>query len=341
MLAVLALALLVVRAGDTVAGAVSPRLIIGMNGDANDTMAGRVGVTHVRQNLDWAQVQPRPGQWRWAPADFRVRAAAERGVTLLPVLLGGARWAGGWNVLPADPRAYARWVGRVAARYGPGGRFWRENPSLPYRPVQAIELWNEPYLDFFSRGGVDPARYARLVRAATIAGRKANPAVKYLLQADWTPGEPRKSFIDAMYAAVPDLTDHFDAVAVHPYSVARAPDQPDDPWGFARLHEVRARMVAHGAAAKPLWITEVGWSTCPAGRRTGCVTEREQAAYLRRVHELVVAQHPAVRRLYYYTGRDRRSRAADREGWFGVLRSDETAKPGYFVLREIARTASG
>jgi hypothetical protein len=312
-------------------------LRLGINGDVNSDVPRRLGLTHVRQSLHWAPVQPHAGAWNWESVDFRVTAAARRGLTLLPVLLGGAPWVGPWNQLPASPDAYAAYVARLAARYGPRGDFWRAHRDLPYRPLTYIDLWNEPYLDAFSRGGVDPGRYARLVRAAAQAGRAANPRVRYLLEADWTAAEPRRSFIDRMYAAVPDLNRWFDAVSVHPYSGDRAPDRPGDADGFSRIGRIRERLVAHGAARKPLWITEIGWSTCPAGEE--CVSERAQASYYRRVHRLT-RRRRYVRALYFYNARDARpAPGSDREAWFGVTRSDGSPKPAFRVLRQLGRRA--
>lgn len=278
--------------------------------------------------------------FKWDSIDFRVTAAAQRELTLLPVLLGGAPWVGPWNELPSPPDDYARYVAAFVARYGPGGEFWTAHPALPYRPIRWVNLWNEPYLTFFSRGGVDPGAYARLVRAAVRAGRAANPRVRYLLEVEKTPGkareEPRRFFIDDMYNAVPDLNRWFDAVSIHPFSGDRSPRERDDPWGFSRIEEIRDRLVAHGARRKPVWITEVGWSTCPDAE--GCVSESRQASYYRSVYRLVRRRHRYVRALYFYNDRDQRgASSSNTEAWFGVVRADGSHKPAYRVLRALGR----
>jgi hypothetical protein len=65
-------------------------------------------------------------------------------------------------------------------RYGQGGSFWRENPELPYLPVEAWELWNEPNIVTFSSNS-DPERFARLLRIGGGAIHGADPAAKVIL----------------------------------------------------------------------------------------------------------------------------------------------------------------
>jgi hypothetical protein len=120
-----------------------------------------------------------------------------------------------------------------------------------------------------------------------MAGRVGNPRVKLLLSADTFYTEaPRdyRSWIDRMYAAVPDLNSYFDAVAIHPYSAGVSPDVytpgQGTRWQFRRIEEMRAKFVAHGAGDKSFWITELGWATCT--QHEDWVTESEQAEYLSR-----------------------------------------------------------
>ena len=40
-------------------------------------------------------------------------------------------------------RLAANFLTNFARRYGPGGTFWAEHASLPYRPVTSWEIWNE------------------------------------------------------------------------------------------------------------------------------------------------------------------------------------------------------
>src|SRR3546814_12926194 len=43
---------------------------------------------------------------------------------------------------------------------------FRSHPEIASYAPDYFEIWNEPYLRYFSAGGVHPGRYARLVEAA-------------------------------------------------------------------------------------------------------------------------------------------------------------------------------
>ena len=74
---------------------------------------------------------------------------------------------------------------------------------------------------------------------------------------------------DALYQAVPDLNNYFDGVAVHPYGTDTTTLHPEiagQPYNnydsLQRIQDIHQQFINHGAANKPFWITEIGWSTC-------------------------------------------------------------------------------
>jgi Beta-galactosidase len=290
------------------------------------------GAKWSREEFSWSVVEPQAGVWDWSRYDSLMTAAAQNGLNILANPFSTPAWAGAsWNQIPVDPSAYADFIARIAARYGPGGSFWQSHPSLPARPLQYIELWNEPYCSCFSYGGVNPARYAALVKASVLAGRAANANVKYLIEADTAPGD----FLAGMYAAMPDLNRYFDAVAVHPYSDDRSPLLTNDTYGFQRIGYTRNVLVANGASDKPMWITEMGWPTCPGGAAYECVSEAQQAEYLQAAFDLVKTQYSSfVRALFVYHYNDfAPGNPNDREQWFGLTRTDGSHKPAYAVFQ--------
>jgi len=175
-----------------------------------------------------------------------------------------------------------------------------------------------------------------------IAGRRANPAARFLLAADTSAAEPDGSYsswVDPMYRAVPNLNLYFDGVAAHPYTGPRGPDvyTPGRSRGqFRRIQELHDMFVARGAD-KPFWITEVGWSTCP-GDRDSCVSATTQAAYTARIFQIVGTEYRDwVRAVFLYNYRDSfENDAANKEHWFGVLSHDGTPKPAWTVLGHVA-----
>lgn len=334
-------------------------LRIGLNANTNgwgndmgreQSRVAATGVRYIREEFDWDTIQPTPGTWDFSRYDELVADAAQRGLTVLPLLMRVPSWAGRHpHTLPTDPSDYARFVARVAQRYGRGGDFWREHSNLNGGLApQYFELWNEPYLPQFSDGDPSPARYARMVKASVIAGRAANPRARFLLAADTTSamvaGGHDREWIDAMYAAVPDLGRYFDAVAVHPYSV-NAPNRFDANnarWQFGRLDQIHRRFAAHGDGGKHLWITEVGFTTCP--RNSDCVSETAQASYLTDVYALASTRYrPYVDAVIWYGWHDFGGSSpdpADKEEWFGMIRHDGTPKPALAALRSVTGAAA-
>ena len=151
------------------------------------------------------------------------------------------------------------------------------------RPLKAVELWNEPWGHFFWRPEPDPAAYARLARPAAEAVRDAGAGVEVLVSADLrqvrADGAVRPWFA-ALLDADPGLPALVDGWSVHPYPEPR--DQgpgagpASSPYAFARVEQIRALARRRGAM-RPIWITELGWSTSSG---PGGVSEARQAAYL-------------------------------------------------------------
>jgi hypothetical protein len=296
------------------------------------------GARWLREEFSWAEIEPQDNSWRWDRYDHLMIAAADRNMRVLPVLYDTPSWAGSAsNDIPSNPAAFAQYAAKITGRYGPGGTFWQAHPEIASYAPDYFEIWNEPYLRYFSAGGVHPGRYARLVKAASIAGRAANPGAKFLLAGEETPaGDKLHTFIDEMYAAVPRLNSYFDAVAVHPYGGSSAPDRSRGGWGFPRISDIRQTFVDHGARDKPLWLTEVGWSTCPRDPRY-CTSEREQAAYLSEMFTLLSTKYADyVKAVFVYRSTDMHAKRSDKEGWFGLERLDGSRKPAFDVFRAAA-----
>jgi len=306
-------------------------------------LAAETGVQAIREDISWSLTEPHENQYDWSSYDAVVRTATEAGLMVLPILDDPPAWASsGQGCLPSDPAPYAAFTAATVARYGPGGEFWRENPELPDRPLVWYELWNEPW----TACNGDPATYARLVVAAVTAGRAASLSARFLIGADTsvtTASGGRVDWIPGMYAAEPDLGRYFDAVSVHPYGGnpdvytpgGNTDDQP------ARLEQVHAELAARGDGDKPLWVTEIGWSTCSGA--SDCVTEAQQAQYLEEfLRDAVTIWSSYVRAVFVYDLRDiAPAPADDQQAWFGLLRPDLSRKPAWTVLHNFAQQLGG
>jgi len=308
----------------------------------DDRRVRALGVRWIREELRWADVEPRPGVFRWTRFDRLLADSARRGLHVLPMLIGTPRWAGGSYYAMPDPQAFGAFAAAAAARYGPGGSFWRTRRRLAGYAPQWFELWNEPYTARYSAGVVDPVRYAQLVRATLTQGRAANPRARWLMAADlaYNDGSGRAyDWLAAIAAADPTLEADVDGVAVHPYAFVPPTDHSNDTqlrYRFDRVAAIERELAQHGAANPQIWITELGWSTCSL--RPDCTTEHDQAQW---IADAAAALRRAplvghVQALFVYHLRDfPGAGGSDREGHYGLLRTNGTRKPAWSVVRAL------
>jgi hypothetical protein len=107
-----------------------------------DMMPG-AGITGMRIMIPWGVVEPDQGTYDWSQIDPVIRELIGRGIKPFPFLYGSPEWAtekDGWDCSGAacavyPPRsdetknAFAAFAAAAAARYGPGGDFWRAPES--------------------------------------------------------------------------------------------------------------------------------------------------------------------------------------------------------------------
>lgn len=224
------------------------------------------GLENVRLPLYWIGVEPHSpflAEPDWSGFDHSVALAAEYGMRVFPFVWGTPPWVApepriepvrqGWA-----GRAWASFLRRAVERYGAGGDFWRENPEIPYHPVRAWEVWNEPNIITFASNS-DPDRFARLLRISGRAIHRADRGAEVILGGLFgrplqiPPNVASGDFLSRVYRAR-DVKRHFDGVALHPY-VADALAMR------SQIRNLRRVMRAHDDAATPLYVTELGWGS--------------------------------------------------------------------------------
>jgi hypothetical protein len=318
--------------------AATPRLGINANSigwgaavGGQQALAAATGARWLREEIQWADVVPRKGERHWAKADRMFIAATHRKMKVLPVFNEAPRWARGQDhALPTDALGYGAFVADAVARYGPKGAFWHSHPALDADLAPTwFELWNEPYFARPAHSAITAERYAALAAAAIRSGTTADPGARFLLAVDpATASEPELDgrWLDRLAADRPGLLAAAGGVAAHPYAA-------DGAGSLRSLDRLRAVLDAR-APALPIWVTEIGWTTCP--RSSQCVTERRQAADLRTFLQ-GVRQRDRADAIFYYHLRSWQVRSGEqRYGDYGLLRSDKTQKPAWTVFRRFA-----
>ncbi len=253
---------------------------------------------------------------------------AAEGVRVLPLACFDGR-------IPTSAEAanLANW----AAAFGSGGTFWagRSDGSLA---VQSIEFGNETSYsyqyseDSQSAYAARARSYAERFAESATAIRVANPAVGLLAQGD--SGNAGPTWIENMFAAVPDLGQLVAGWTIHPYG-------PD--WR-PRIEAMIRETAAEGAPATiPVDVTEFGLSTdngqCVTenyGYPT-CMTYAEAGAVLTQtVGELhrVLDGRPGMFLVYTDKDWDAVGESDDREAYFGALGNLLATKGAYTTAVE-------
>jgi hypothetical protein len=295
-------------------------------------------VETLRLPIFWFECEPKQGDYDFADVDAEVGAAAARGIRVLPFVYGTPSWLGREEKPPLRRGALTRWEGflRVlVARYGPRGSFWKR--SARREPIRRWQIWNEPNFRLYWAPKIDPAGYAKLLRASAATIRKADPGAQIVLAGIAPVGYGMKTWVFMRrLLRVPGVLGDFDFAAVHPYS-ATIPELD------YQLEKVRAAMVAGGAGRKPLLVTEFGVASHGDYASAFVEGEEGQARFLRDAYErLLEMRHRwRIAGAYWYTWQDE-ARADPHCGFCqgaGLLRLDGTAKAAWFVYQRLAAQA--
>lgn len=198
------------------------------------------GIDYVRADFDWHVCRKSPDSpWDFSRYDTVVDEAATKGITILPILYGVPKWA---KPLESHMDGWREFV-RETSRHFKGR-------------IPVYEIWNEQNNAEFWRNP-NPTNYLPVLRAAFEEIKGVDPSARVLLGGFM--GVPL-DYIGELYRLGGGC--FFDVMNVHPYSHPFAPDIPHPQWGTtlkSRLDALRALMAANGDAAKPVWITEIGW----------------------------------------------------------------------------------
>jgi hypothetical protein len=296
-------------------------------------LADSGGFSWLVQLMEWREVEPAPGEYFWEYHDWLVRAAGYYGLDLVLRLDHPPEWALSTDDAgPVDVPAFARFAGRVAERYR--GR------------VAAYVIWNEPNLTAEWEGREpDPAGYVELLCTAKRAIEAADPDA-LVISAGLAPTNhvdatalDDRLYLRAMYAQGAGAC--LDVLGAHPYGFAYPPDDPHgahDGLNVARLGDLRAIMVEAGDGDKPVWATEVGWTTDPVGSEQQWlrVSEEEQRHYLVGIFRKAGQEWPWLERMAVWNASTGLPADDDRRG-YSLLGEDGAPKPAYGALAELAR----
>lgn len=256
--------------------------------DIPGSMLTELGVSWVREDFHWYRIQPQQDVWNWTFNDTAVRHLVRRDINVLGVIGGpSAPWATSYerdnasdaSFYAPDTEAFVRYARAVVTRY--------------HRYIDHWEIWNEPDNIHFWKPRPDPRAYANVLIRTSAAIKEIDPDATVLI-GGFNPFDT--TYIRTVIAA--GAWDHFDILAIHPYV---DPYSPEEGNIVGAVQNMRTLTEQYGD--KPIWATEVGWSSGAGDHDpVGITDENEQASFL--VRSLLLLWEAGVANSFWYTLKD-------------------------------------
>ena len=306
----------------------------------------------VKHLVLWSEVEPAEGEYDWVELDAFVEAAEFNQLQALVTIVDAPSWSrsGTGPGRPDDLQTFRRFMEVVADRYR--GR------------IAAYEIWNEPNLARFWGRAIVPHEYAQLLKAAYEGVKEFDPNALVLFAglaqngaSDPSLGVDDIDFLRAVYrydgGAVKKW---FDVMGNHSYGYRSPPHAEYDSWFgddfgpflshpsffFRRFTQIRAVMEEFEDGAKPMWMTEFGWTTDNRHRDFvfgQFITAEQQARFIVDAFELVETEYPYVHAMFIFNLNFRTLDLPNTsEHGFGILDAGFTARPAYDAVQAMDKS---
>ncbi len=244
-----------------------------------------LGATTGRLFVDWAAVEPSPGQWNWQQPDAEYQTMLAGGLRPLIVAFTAPCWArpstdcsNPYFTGPPDPDHDTDWTTYI------------QDLTTRYPQAIAIEIWNEPNLDQYFLPHANPTRFTQLLAEAYTAIKTIHPTMPVIsgglllappCTSPITGGECDQPFLTTMYND--GARNYMNGLGVHIYPSDYQNGTPTqwDPNAMTQwLSQLTPIRTAANATNQPIWITEMGISTTTQPGWPAPATPTQQATYL-------------------------------------------------------------
>jgi hypothetical protein len=276
--------------------------------------AKECGVKWVREDFSIFILQPEKGKYNWSYSDSIVEIAKKNGISVLGILGDLPPWSKEYSKEGIDEFII----------------FLKELVKHYKNDIHQWEIWNEPNI-FFWQG--PKKMYAELLMKSYIAIKDIDSTIQVLGIS--TAGIDYE-FIQKMLA----LQAPFDVLTVHPYRKRLNENE------FINELEKASDLVAlPGAKHRPVWITEMGWTTFTPHNSWvegffPSTTLRDQAELITRSYLscIISGVDPKV---FWYNMLNDGTDPHNMEDNLGIMNKDFSPKPAYIAYSTMTRTLKG
>ncbi len=276
------------------------------------------GVSWVRMDFLWEDIEPRPGEFHYATYDRIVELASSYGIHILGIMSYSASWAGrSWNSPPYDDETFVHFTASLIQRYKGKVTHW--------------EIWNEPDDPTYFSPQDGMVRYTALLKKVYRRAKEVNRECVIL-----TGGLSKSPVFSLKEIYKNGGKGYFDILAIHPFA------NPRNEYAVSRVRGLyrgcRKVMKENGDEGKKIWFTEIG---CPGVKAPGpqnswwegrSPTEKEQAAWVKYIFTECIT-YEGVEKIFWAFFRDTNDHFHNGVDEFGLVRWDFSKKPAFFAYK--------
>lgn len=197
----------------------------------------KLGIDNSRADLDWSQIETPDGRLDFSIWDNVIDCAQRYGIEMIAILGGDTPKR--YVPIYKHPIPFLRYV-REAARHFKGR-------------IVNWEVINEAnYEPFWGETPVSAEEYAKLLKAVYPVLKSENPDCRVLFSG--LAGAPAEYLNTALESGAGKF---FDVMNIHPYTWSSFPECSLT----GSIREIRRTLDRHGFRNKPIWISEIGYSS--------------------------------------------------------------------------------
>jgi hypothetical protein len=265
-----------------------------------------------REEFEWKRVEPSNGVYDWPKFDQAVDLLQAHGITVLGKLAYGSPWD---NTAPFGTPASA------AVFYPPSSIQGYVDYAVAtvhrYKDrVHVWEIWNEENNPAYWLPSPSAAQYTQLLKATYAAIKAEDPTATVVLGGLST--GPDAAYLQGIHDN--GGWGSFDVLAFHAFMNGA----PDANGSILPLWFANAKSTVAAWGAKPIWITEFGWSTFSGA---GSVSTGDQSLYLMRTYEM--ASQAGISGMFWFDLKNGATNTGDVSQNYGILYADGSQKPAF------------
>jgi cellulase (glycosyl hydrolase family 5) len=316
-----------VRHLTTAGTATGAKLALNYNCIPSTSLMPRAQATHsrwIRIAIYWNELEAVNGVYnrRYLNEITNCLYSAHRhGLRVLAVFISTPGWANnnrGRHAPPTYDSTYATAIGYLARTY----------PASSTGGIDAFEIWNEANTTSFWTGTI--RQYETLLAHAYNAVKAYSRAEVVLAGTAHIDERWDRAILANGYGR------YFDVLAVHPYpNKPTNTDVPDVFNGPANapntLDRLRSDLNHYGYPDKPIWLTEIGWSTHYIGDSAQAAVLRNMYRYIRNSGCYACA---SITLAFWYALLDT---SGGYDGGLSLLNDNLTPKPAYPAMVDLPR----